>query len=114
MEWELCHRCHKPLNNEANITLLRSTIVASGFTGLLLGMIALPALGFGAGGIAAGSFAAGIQGPAVAAGSLFAILQSLGATGMGMILFGSVGAAIGVLAPIASELGWCNGSCDGA
>ena len=43
----------------------------------------LPLLGFGIGGIAAGSIAASIQGPAVAAGSVFAVLQSLGATGMG-------------------------------
>ena len=51
-------------------------------------------LGFGLGGITAGSFAASIQGPAVVAGSMFAVLQSLGATGMGILLFGSIGAAV--------------------
>ena len=111
MGWELCHQCNKPLNNEANIKLLRSTIVGGGLAGVLLGGLALPALGFGLGGIAAGSFAAGVQGPAVVAGSLFAVLQSLGATGMGILLFGSIGGAIGVVAPIAAQLGWCDGSC---
>ncbi|KAG8884374.1 hypothetical protein FRB97_004383 [Tulasnella sp. 331] len=38
------------------------------------------AVGFGAAGVAAGSIAAGMQGPAVAAGSLFAVLQAFGAT----------------------------------
>ena len=45
------------------------------------GGLALPALGFGGAGVAAGSIAAGLQGPAVAAGSCFATCQSLGATG---------------------------------
>jgi hypothetical protein len=76
-----------------------------------VGAIALPVMGFGLGGITAGSFAASIQGPAVAAGSTFAILQSLGATGMGILLFGSLGGAIGVLAPLATRIGWCNGQC---
>ena len=56
-----------------------------------MGGIALPFLGFGLEGITAGSFAASIQGPAVVAGSMFAVLQSLGATGMGILLFGSIG-----------------------
>ena len=80
----------------------------------LLGSLALPALGFGTGGIVGGSIAASIQGPAVAAGSLFAVLQSLGATGMGIVLFGSIGAAIGVISPIAATLGWCAGHDDDA
>ena len=43
----------------------------------------LPAIGFGAGGVAAGSAAAAVQSTIgnVAAGSLFATLQSAGATG---------------------------------
>ncbi|CAE6511380.1 unnamed protein product [Rhizoctonia solani] len=51
-----------------------------------VGVAATPLLGFGAGGVAAGSLAAAIQsafyGAAVPAGSLFAILQSIGATGV--------------------------------
>ena len=111
--WERCPNCNQPLNNEANIITLRKIIIGSGVGGLLLGGCALPFLGFGLGGISAGSFAAGIQGPAVVAGSLFAVLQSLGATGMGMLLFGSVGAAIGILTPLVARLGWCNGCFEG-
>ena len=66
----------------------------------------LPMIGFGAGGITAGSIAAGMQGPAVAAGSNFAALQSLGATGMGSLLLGVSGAVIGAFAPLAAEIGW--------
>ena len=77
---------------------------------MVLGAAALPLLGFGLGGIVGGSVAASIQGPAVVAGSMFAVLQSLGATGMGILLFGSIGAAIGVLTPLLASLGWC--TCD--
>lgn len=43
----------------------------------------------------------------VAAGSLFAVLQSLGATGLGILLFGSVGAGLGLLSSSAAAIGWC-------
>jgi Interferon-induced 6-16 family len=112
MVWELCPHCGMPLNGEENIRRLRIVIIGAGFGGVCCGAALLPALGFGLGGITAGSFAAGIQGPAVVAGSLFATLQSLGATGMGILLFGSMGGAIGVLAPLATQLGWCNGNCN--
>jgi hypothetical protein len=108
--FEKWSRCHKTLNNEANILVLRRIVYASGAFGLLTGALALPALGFGLGGISAGSVAAWIQGPAVAAGSWFAVLQSLGATGLGIVLFGSLGTAVGVLAPLTTRLGWCD--CD--
>ncbi|KAJ3249857.1 hypothetical protein HK103_004301, partial [Boothiomyces macroporosus] len=91
---------------------LRIIILSSGGAGLVLGAAALPFLGFGLGGITAGSIAAGMQGPTVVAGGVFATLQSLGATGMGILLFGSLGTALGLLAPLASRLGWCNG-CPG-
>jgi hypothetical protein len=87
-------------------------MATTGIGGCIAGAFALPLLGFGLSGITAGSFAASIQGPAVAAGSLFAILQSLGATGMGILLFGSLGAAVGVLSPFTAKLGWCSGNCD--
>ncbi|EUC53487.1 interferon-induced 6-16 family protein [Rhizoctonia solani AG-3 Rhs1AP] len=68
-----------------------------------VGVAATPLLGFGAGGVAAGSLAALIQsaiyGAAVPAGSLFALLQSIGATGVLLpaITAGlSAGAACGV------------------
>ncbi|KAI8891690.1 hypothetical protein BC833DRAFT_626571 [Globomyces pollinis-pini] len=66
--WERCPKCNKPLNNEANIKTLRIIIAGSGLAGTILGGIALPFLGFGLGGITAGSFAASLQGPAVVAG----------------------------------------------
>ena len=111
MDWERCNQCNKPLTNGYNIRRLRLIVLGTGGAGLLVGGFALPVLGFGLEGITAGSFAAGIQGPAVVAGSMFAVLQSLGATGMGILLFGSIGAAVGVLAPFAATLDWCNG-CD--
>ena len=55
--WEQCQQCNKPLNNEANIKTLRIIIAGSGLAGTILGGIALPFLGFGLGGITAGSFA---------------------------------------------------------
>jgi hypothetical protein len=109
-----CPVCQRPLNSESNIPILRKIMAATGIGGSIAGACALPLLGFGLGGIIAGSFAASIQGPAVAAGSLFAILQSLGATGMGILLVGSVGAAVGVLSPLTAKLGWCSGNCDHA
>lgn len=65
--------------------------------------------------VAAGSYAAAWQASIgnVAAGSIFAVLTSLGMTGMGIILTGSVGAALGLLASIASRLGWCSCEADG-
>lgn len=64
--------------------------------------------------VAAGSYAAAWQASIgnVAAGSIFAVLTSLGMTGMGIILTGSVGAALGLLASIASRLGWCSCEAD--
>ena len=51
-------------------------------------------LGFTKAGVAAGSIAASVQGPAVAAGSTFATLQSVGATGA-LITFAPVAAIVG-------------------
>lgn len=48
----------------------------------------------------------------VAAGSMFAILQSLGATGLGILLFGSIGAGLGLLSSSAAALGWCTCESD--
>merc|ERR1712168_1574578 len=62
----------------------------------------LSAVGFGAAGVTAGSIAASVQGPAVAAGSWFAICQSVGAVGLSAATIwatvsGSVLAIIGIL-----------------
>ncbi|KAI3638847.1 hypothetical protein MIR68_003345 [Amoeboaphelidium protococcarum] len=103
----LCPCCGRPLVNEHNVRILRLRILASGAACGLAGAAALPLLGFGLAGITSGSFAAWVQVPAVAAGSTFAILQSLGATGMGIVLFGSIGSAVGLILPLAASLGWC-------
>lgn len=65
--------------------------------GVALGLSALPMLGFGLAGIVGGSIAAGVQGPAVAAGSWFATLQSVGATGKGAGLLAALGGTAGGL-----------------
>ena len=60
----------------------------------------LPAIGFGSAGVIAGSLAASVQGPAVAAGSYFAVLQSIGATvtTVGAMATGAaVGGAVGAV-----------------
>lgn len=57
-------------------------VIGTGVTGAASG--ALSAAGFSSGGVVAGSLAAGTQAGIgnVAAGSLFAVLQSVGATGV--------------------------------
>ncbi|XP_011705007.1 PREDICTED: interferon alpha-inducible protein 27-like protein 2B [Wasmannia auropunctata] len=88
-----------------SIIIIGST---GGIVGGIAGCAALPFLGFGLAGISAGSIAASWQASigAVAAGSLFATLQSLGASGLGMLLFGPAGAVIGLLISIAASLNW--------
>lgn len=43
---------------------------------------------------------------------MFAILQSLGATGIGILLFGSIGAGLGLLSSSAAAIGWCSCEAD--
>ncbi|CAE6489260.1 unnamed protein product [Rhizoctonia solani] len=70
----------KTLATAAKYAAVTTLVVTGGV------LIATPLLGFTASGIAAGSLAAAIQsavyGAAVPAGSLFAIMQSIGATGV--------------------------------
>eukprot|EP01102_Stenamoeba_stenopodia_P015673 TRINITY_DN5367_c0_g1_i1.p1 TRINITY_DN5367_c0_g1~~TRINITY_DN5367_c0_g1_i1.p1 ORF type:complete len:125 (+),score=19.96 TRINITY_DN5367_c0_g1_i1:45-377(+) len=80
------------LVNSKNPNITTSIAIAAG---VVVGAYALPsltvavirALGFTAGGVAKGSLAALIQGPLILARSLFAIAQSIGATG-GMLYLG--------------------------
>ena len=56
--------------------------------------------GFGTAGVVVGSIAAAVQGPAVAAGSAFAVAQSLGATGVfvtGAVSGATIGGTIAIL-----------------
>ncbi|XP_036145399.1 interferon alpha-inducible protein 27-like protein 2B [Monomorium pharaonis] len=109
MFFEECRNCKKPLTNEANLRKLRIMFIGTPIIGGIFGAYLLPILGFGSSGVIGGSVAASWQSSigSVAAGSLFATLQSLGATGVGTLLFGSVGAALGLLISIAEYIGWC-------
>lgn len=111
--WEKCNHCDKPLVCSENLKKLKWIIGGSVAGGGILGAASLRLIGFRAGGVTKKSFAAAWQSKigSVAAGSLFATLQSLGATGLGIIMFGSIGAALGLLASVASRLGWCNSNC---
>lgn len=107
--WDRCPNCGKPLVTESNLWKLRGILMISGG---VLGAIVLPLMGFSTAGVAAGTAAAAWQSSigsagTIATGSLFSVLQSLGATGLGIILFGSVGAALGLLGTAAAKLGWC-------
>ena len=68
-------------------------VVGGTIAGALLAPVVLPVLGFGAAGIIAGSWAAAIMTPLTVAGSWFAILQSIGATGA--LVTTALGAQIG-------------------
>lgn len=111
--WEKCSHCDKPRVCRENLKELQWIIGGSVAGGGIIGASALRLIGFRSGGVTAKSFAATWQSKigSVAAGSLFATLQSLGATGLGTIMFGSIGAALGLLASIASRLGWCEDNC---
>ena len=108
---DLCPICGKPVPSEANLRVLRKYALAAAGVGALAGAVFLPFIGFGFGGVRAGSTAAAWQSAlgAVAAGSTFANMQSLGATGLGSLLFGSIGAGIGILTTYATLFGFCAG-----
>lgn len=109
MFFEKCNLCSKPLVNEKNLSLLRKLIFGATITGGVIGTMSLPLIGFGFAGVTAGSLAASWQSSIgfVTAGSLFSILQSLGASGLGILLFGSSGVALGLLSSISTRLNWC-------
>lgn len=114
---EHCLVCQRPLVNGHNLRLIRTAIAASigasALTGGLIGAYVLPYIGFTSAGVTAGSWAASVQAPITAAGSVFAICQYLGATGVGALLFGTVGSigsagtALYLLRTIADLIDFC-------
>lgn len=80
--------------------------------GSIGGALVLPIMGFTSSGVAAGSFAAGIQSSIgnVAAGSAFATAQSLGAAGTGAVVLGTAGGTVG--APIGNAIGSAIGTVE--
>lgn len=69
---------------------------AAGGVAVLTAPYWLPAIGFGAAGVAVGSIAAGVQTAATASGSVFAVCQSVGAAGTASAWFGTFATGLGV------------------
>ncbi|XP_041711225.1 lysozyme g-like isoform X2 [Coregonus clupeaformis] len=100
--------------NGGIIVAAAATAVVGGVCAVALAPLALTAIGFGAGGIVAGSTAASMMsaaavanGGGVAAGSLVAVLQSAGAVGLSgtaAAIVGSVGGAVG--GAVGGSVGW--------
>ena len=80
------HHHHKCMNEQELKNAIKAGLVSAGTTTLLFNAPAM--LGFGAAGIAKGSIAAwmmSLSGGATQAGSVVAILQSVGAVGFGLM-----------------------------
>ncbi|XP_071183488.1 lysozyme g-like [Salvelinus alpinus] len=96
------------------IVAAAATAIVGGVSAVVLAPVVLTVIGFGAGGIAAGSTAASMMsaaaianGGGVAAGSLVAVLQSAGAVGLSgtaTAIVGSAGAAIA--GAVGGSVGW--------
>lgn len=110
LEWKKCLECERTEVCSSNLWKLRRLLGAGVLGTGLVGFVALPLIGFGAGGVVGGSIAASWQSSIgiVTAGSLFSILQSLGATGLGSLIFGSIGTGLGLLSTLAVKLDWCD------
>lgn len=108
---ERCPKNNKPEVCAANLWKLRSWFIAGAIGTGFIGAKALPLIGFDVSGVVPQSIAAAWQSSIgnVAAGSLFSILQSLGATGSGVLLTGSVTAGLTALGGLVVEkkLDWC-------
>ena len=78
---------------------------AISLVGLALTPVVLPILGFGSAGVVASSWAAGVMGPAVVSGGLFATAQSIAVTGFtAWGYFTTVAASAGVGAAVGATL----------
>ncbi|KAI0915498.1 hypothetical protein AcV5_003701 [Taiwanofungus camphoratus] len=99
-----CPACRPNDPNWTQVALYAGGAVAGAALAPVVAPIALGAVGFGASGVVGGSLAALIQGGIgnVAAGSLFAICQSVGAGGALPVLGYVAGAGLGVAATAAA------------
>lgn len=98
--FQLCPVCGFPLVNKFNIEILqfrlRVVLISGGITTLMGSFFMLPLIGFGSTGILPSSLAAAWQasmGGTIAAGSLFATLQSLGTSFIFKIIFAGTNGA---------------------
>lgn len=109
-----CSVCNKVKVNGENLKKFRILVFSTSAISGLVGYFALPLLGFTLTGVRGASMAAAWHSKlgAVSGGSLFSILQSLGATGIGNLLFGSVGSALPMMSLLAPKLKWCNTNHD--
>lgn len=110
--WKRCPICKKPEVCKSNLWKLRGMSAAGTTSTAVMGANVLPWIGFSAGGIAPGSIATGWQSSIgnVVGGSLFAKLTSLGMTGYGIIMCGTVLGGLAILAALvaAKKLDWCD------
>ena len=83
-----------------SVGLILGMTVGGAVVGMLVTPLVINAVGFGSAGVTANSLAATLQTPFTAAGSSFAILQSVGATGSGVLIGAEIGAVIGAAAGI--------------
>ncbi|KAM9571059.1 lysozyme g-like isoform 1-T2 [Salvelinus alpinus] len=105
---------YRETRNRGIIVAAAATAIVGGVSAVVLAPVVLTVIGFGAGGIAAGSTAASMMsaaaianGGGVAAGSLVAVLQSAGAVGLSgtaTAIVGSAGAAIA--GAVGGSVGW--------
>lgn len=109
VKWEMCPVSNKPEVCASNLWRLRAIYGGCGFAAAVLAVKILPLIGFDVTGIAAGTLAAAWHSSIgnVAAGSIFATLTSLGATGYGSLMLGSTSVALVLLATVAVKLDWC-------
>lgn len=109
--WYRCPETNKPEICSENLWKLRAICGGTVAVGGAVGYYLLPTVGFSPIGPDPGTYAAAWQSSigVVPAKSLFAICQSLGMTGTGVVIIGSTTAALTFLAGLvaANKLDWC-------
>ena len=102
----LCRTCAKDTTPESRMdTVTTGAAIGAGVaaSAVCATLPFLLAAGFGPAGIIAGSWAAGVQGSAVAAGSIFASCQSIAATGIAWTTAAGIVATGGVVGGVAGK-----------